>query len=81
MLKVMRTSLLTSCGQCAVLYLLFTFFIFQDEQIDLGKQKLSVGEIQQKIKEYNAQINSNLYMVYVSDKLTLFSLMNAKVVW
>lgn len=51
-----------------MLYLLFTFFTFQDEQIDLGKQELGVGEIQQKIKEYNAQINSNLYMVFVSDK-------------
>lgn len=55
-------------SQGAVLYLLFTFFTFQDEQIDLGKQELGVGEIQQKIKEYNAQINSNLYMVFVSDK-------------
>ncbi|XP_039972233.1 ras association domain-containing protein 1 isoform X2 [Xiphias gladius] len=34
-----------------------------DEQIDLGKQELSVGEIQQKVKEYNAQTNSNLYMM------------------
>ncbi|CAG5980723.1 unnamed protein product [Menidia menidia] len=34
-----------------------------DEQIDLGQQKLSVGEIQQRVKEYNAQINNNLYMV------------------
>ncbi|XP_069007927.1 ras association domain-containing protein 1 [Embiotoca jacksoni] len=34
-----------------------------DEQIELGKQVLSVGEIQQRVKEYNAQIHSNLYMV------------------
>ncbi|XP_059185674.1 ras association domain-containing protein 1 [Centropristis striata] len=38
-----------------------------DEQIDVGKQQLSVGEIQQKVKEYNAQINSNLYMVVNKD--------------
>ncbi|XP_029008027.1 ras association domain-containing protein 1 [Betta splendens] len=38
-----------------------------DEQVDLGKQKLSAAEIQQKIKEYNAQINSNLYMVSNKD--------------
>ncbi|XP_039908030.1 ras association domain-containing protein 1 [Simochromis diagramma] len=34
-----------------------------DEQIELGKQELSVSEIQQKVKEYNAQISNNLYMV------------------
>ncbi|XP_060925966.1 ras association domain-containing protein 1 [Limanda limanda] len=38
-----------------------------DEQIDLGKQGLSVGEIQQKVKEYNAQINSNLSMMVNKD--------------
>ncbi|XP_038135755.1 ras association domain-containing protein 1 [Cyprinodon tularosa] len=34
-----------------------------DEQIELGKQELSVGEIQQKVKEYNTQIINNLFMV------------------
>uniref|UniRef100_A0A3Q1H041 Ras association domain family member 1 n=1 Tax=Acanthochromis polyacanthus TaxID=80966 RepID=A0A3Q1H041_9TELE len=34
-----------------------------DEKIELGKQELSAAEIQQRVKEYNAQINSNLYMV------------------
>lgn len=34
----------------------------KDEQIERGKQELSVTEIQQKVKEYNAQINSNLFM-------------------
>ncbi|XP_017290928.1 ras association domain-containing protein 1 [Kryptolebias marmoratus] len=34
-----------------------------DEQIELGKQELSVGEIRQRVKEYNTQINNNLYMV------------------
>uniref|UniRef100_A0A3Q0SSR7 Ras association domain family member 1 n=1 Tax=Amphilophus citrinellus TaxID=61819 RepID=A0A3Q0SSR7_AMPCI len=34
-----------------------------DEQVDLGKQELSVCEIQQKVKEYNAQISTNLHMV------------------
>ncbi|XP_072239243.1 ras association domain-containing protein 1 [Leuresthes tenuis] len=34
-----------------------------DEQIELGKQELSIGEIQQRVKEYNVQINNNLYMV------------------
>ncbi|XP_037635026.1 ras association domain-containing protein 1 isoform X1 [Sebastes umbrosus] len=38
-----------------------------DEQIDWGKQELTVSEIQQKVKEYNAQINSNLYMVVNKD--------------
>ncbi|XP_056131051.1 ras association domain-containing protein 1 [Lampris incognitus] len=38
-----------------------------DEQIDWGKQELTAGEIQQKVKEYNAQINSNLYMVNNKD--------------
>ncbi|KAL4655379.1 ras association domain-containing protein 1 isoform X1 [Arapaima gigas] len=33
-----------------------------DEQIEWGKQELSVSEIEQKVKEYNAQINSNLFM-------------------
>ncbi|KAM7422648.1 hypothetical protein PAMA_010612 [Pampus argenteus] len=39
-----------------------------DEKIDLSKQELSVGEIQQKAKEYNAQINTNLSMVVNKDK-------------
>ncbi|XP_005927486.1 ras association domain-containing protein 1 isoform X2 [Maylandia zebra] len=34
----------------------------QDEQIELSKQELTVVDIQQKVKEYNAQINSNLFM-------------------
>ncbi|XP_023852304.1 ras association domain-containing protein 1-like isoform X2 [Salvelinus sp. IW2-2015] len=35
----------------------------KDEQIKCGKQQeLSGTEIQQKVKEYNAQINSNLFM-------------------
>ncbi|XP_029358712.1 ras association domain-containing protein 1 [Echeneis naucrates] len=38
-----------------------------DDQIELGKQELSVGEIQQKVKEYNAQVNSNLYMMVNKD--------------
>ncbi|CAJ1050704.1 ras association domain-containing protein 1 [Xyrichtys novacula] len=38
-----------------------------DEQIDWAKQELSVNEIQHKIKEYNAQINSNLYMLINKD--------------
>ncbi|XP_040061012.2 ras association domain-containing protein 1 [Gasterosteus aculeatus] len=38
-----------------------------DEQIDWGKQKLTVCEIQHKVKEYNAQINSNLYMMVNKD--------------
>ncbi|KAK0138928.1 Ras association domain-containing protein 1 [Merluccius polli] len=37
-----------------------------DEQIEWGKQNLTFGEIQQKIKEYNAQIN-NHYMVNNKD--------------
>ncbi|KAM4613945.1 ras association domain-containing protein 1 [Polymixia lowei] len=38
-----------------------------DEQIDWGKQELTVGDIQQKVKEYNAQINNNLFMVNNKD--------------
>ncbi|XP_029006413.1 ras association domain-containing protein 1-like isoform X2 [Betta splendens] len=34
----------------------------QDEQIDWGKQELTTPDIKQKVKEYNAQINSNLFM-------------------
>lgn len=48
----------------ALLCLLFS--LFQDEQIDWGKQELTFSEIQHKVKEYNAQTNSNLYMVLVS---------------
>ena len=61
----MRTSfLLTACDPSAELSPLPPF---QDEHIDWGKQKLTAGEIQHKVKEYNAQTNSNLYMVVVSD--------------
>ncbi|KAK2862074.1 hypothetical protein Q5P01_001607 [Channa striata] len=38
-----------------------------DEQVNLGQRELSVVEIQQKIKEYNAQINNSLYMVFNKD--------------
>lgn len=38
-----------------------------DDPADWRKQELSVSEIQQKVKEYNAQINSNLYMVLNRD--------------
>lgn len=45
----------------------------QDEQIEWGKQELTVPDIQQKVKEYNAQINSNLFMNMVStEKLHQF---------
>ncbi|KAG7494388.1 ras association domain-containing protein 1 isoform X1 [Solea senegalensis] len=33
-----------------------------DEQTECGKQELTTATIQQKVKEYNAQINSNLFM-------------------
>ncbi|XP_041946826.1 ras association domain-containing protein 1-like isoform X2 [Alosa alosa] len=40
----------------------------QDEQTEgLGKQELSPAEIQKKVKEYNAQINSNLFMTWNKD--------------
>lgn len=51
----------------------------QDEQVEWGKQQvdLSVTEIQQKVKEYNAQINSNLFMNPVStNKLLLYHCSN-----
>ncbi|KAK7136819.1 hypothetical protein R3I93_017009 [Phoxinus phoxinus] len=38
-----------------------------DEPVDCRKQELSVTEIQQKVKEYNAQVNSNLFMVLNRD--------------
>ncbi|XP_076124360.1 ras association domain-containing protein 1 [Alosa pseudoharengus] len=38
-----------------------------DEQIDWGKQELTASEIQKKVKEYNAQINGNLFMVLNRD--------------
>ncbi|KAG1941123.1 ras association domain-containing protein 1 isoform X1 [Pimephales promelas] len=38
-----------------------------DEPVDCRKQELSVAEIQQKVKEYNAQVNSNLFMVLNRD--------------
>ncbi|KAM9859925.1 ras association domain-containing protein 1-like isoform 2-T2 [Aulostomus maculatus] len=34
----------------------------QDEQIESGKQELTTAEIQKKVKGYNSQINSNLFM-------------------
>ncbi|XP_076595626.1 ras association domain-containing protein 1-like isoform X2 [Chaetodon auriga] len=34
----------------------------KDEQIEWGKQELTTADIQQKVKEYNVQINSNLFM-------------------
>ncbi|XP_020484735.1 ras association domain-containing protein 1 isoform X1 [Labrus bergylta] len=33
-----------------------------DEQIEWGKQELTPADIQQKVKDYNTQINSNLFM-------------------
>ncbi|XP_069045625.1 ras association domain-containing protein 1 isoform X1 [Lepisosteus oculatus] len=38
-----------------------------DEQIEWSKQELSLSEIEQKVKEYNAQINSNLFMALNKD--------------
>lgn len=35
--------------------------------MDCRKQELSLSEIQQKVKEYNAQVNSNLFMVLNRD--------------
>lgn len=40
---------------------------FQDEQTDSVKEELTTAEVLQKVKEYNAQINSNLFMNMVSD--------------
>ncbi|XP_035243607.1 ras association domain-containing protein 1-like [Anguilla anguilla] len=38
-----------------------------DEEIDWGKCELSVSEVVQKVKEYNAQVNGNLPMVLDRD--------------
>ncbi|XP_066553621.1 ras association domain-containing protein 1 isoform X1 [Amia ocellicauda] len=38
-----------------------------DDQIEWGKQELSPSEIEQKVKEYNAQIDSNLFMALNKD--------------
>lgn len=43
----------------------------QDEVTESKKQELSHSEIQQKIKEYNAQINSNLFMSLVRFNICL----------
>lgn len=43
--------------------------IFQDEPVQWETPDLSQAEIEQKIKEYNGQINSNLFMSLVSDSL------------
>ena len=40
--------------------------IFQDEPVEWETPDLSQAEIEQKIKEYNGQINSNLFMSLVS---------------
>ncbi|XP_043078677.1 ras association domain-containing protein 1 isoform X2 [Puntigrus tetrazona] len=39
----------------------------KDEPVDCRKQELSLSEVQQKVKEYNAQVNSNLFMVLNRD--------------
>eukprot|EP00066_Takifugu_rubripes_P023005 XP_011612271.1 PREDICTED: ras association domain-containing protein 1 isoform X1 [Takifugu rubripes] len=33
-----------------------------DEQVECVKEELTTAELQQKVKEYNAQVNSNLFM-------------------
>ncbi|XP_063071696.1 ras association domain-containing protein 1 [Engraulis encrasicolus] len=38
-----------------------------DEQIEWAKQQLTASEIEKKVKEYNAQINGNLFMVLNRD--------------
>ncbi|XP_012686608.2 ras association domain-containing protein 1 [Clupea harengus] len=38
-----------------------------DEQIEWGKKELTATDIQKKVKEYNAQINGNLFMVLNRD--------------
>lgn len=38
----------------------------QDEKVESGKQEPTTAEVQQKVKEYNAQIHSNLFMNMVS---------------
>lgn len=40
--------------------------VFQDEPVEWETPDLSQAEIEQKIKEYNGQINSNLFMSLVS---------------
>ncbi|XP_026054350.1 ras association domain-containing protein 1 isoform X2 [Carassius auratus] len=39
----------------------------KDEPVDCRNQELTLSEIQQKVKEYNAQVNSNLFMVLNRD--------------
>lgn len=39
---------------------------FQDEPVEWETPDLSQTEVEQKIKEYNGQINSNLFMSLVS---------------
>lgn len=40
--------------------------IFQDEPVEWETPDLSQAETEQKIKEYNGQVNSNLFMSLVS---------------
>ena len=42
----------------------------QDEHTEWEKQELNTADYQQKVKEYNAQINSNLFMNMVSSVLS-----------
>ncbi|KAG7244714.1 hypothetical protein INR49_029733 [Caranx melampygus] len=41
---------------------LLLLLLGNDEQTECGKQELTTEDIPQKVKEYNAQINSNLFM-------------------
>lgn len=46
--------------------------LFQDEQVECVKEELTTAELQQKVKEYNAQVNSNLFMNSVSGLFVWF---------
>ncbi|XP_066553622.1 ras association domain-containing protein 1 isoform X2 [Amia ocellicauda] len=54
-------------GPSRVRHALSRAALFRDDQIEWGKQELSPSEIEQKVKEYNAQIDSNLFMALNKD--------------
>ncbi|XP_061905878.1 ras association domain-containing protein 1-like isoform X1 [Entelurus aequoreus] len=50
------------CDQACVVELTIETDTNVDEATECGKQELSTGDVQKQVKEYNSQINSNLFM-------------------
>lgn len=63
------TSLYVTCvavGWVLLMTLCPCWPLLQDEPVEWETPDLSQAEVEQKIKEYNSQINSNLFMSLVS---------------